>query len=149
MLKKCSYGAINLLLALHLVAGQANTSESCVQLFEHGVEAYLENRFEDCVTNFEKSLDKYHAYRKRLVNCRLKCKNEAEMSEPLYHVDVENLAFYEKKVRQTLCLIKCENDSPEITENYNVNNEIEKLFEEHKPYEYLHLCYYQVCILSS
>lgn len=150
MLKKCSYVTLTIIFILNVSAGQSNTSESaesCVKLFEQGVEAYLENRFEECVINFEKSLSKYNAYRKRLVNCRLRCKNEAELSEPLYHVDIEHLAYYEKTVRQTLCLIKCENESPEIQENFNVNNEIQKVFEEHKPYEYLQLCYFQVRIL--
>lgn len=146
MLKKCSHVAIIVIFIINAVSGHANISESCVQLFEKGVEAYLENRFEDCVSNFEKSLDKYRIYRKKLVHCRLKCRNEAELSEPLYHVDIESLNFYEKAVRQTLCLIQCENDGPEFKENYNVNNEIHKLFDERKPYEYLQLCYYQVRI---
>lgn len=145
-MSKYSCVIINFFLIVHLVLGHSNSSESCVKLFEQGVEAYLENRFEECVTNFEKSIDKYRTYRKKLVNCRLKCKNEAELSDPLYHVDIENLSFYEKAVRQTLCLIQCENESLEIMENYNVNNDIEKLFEEHKPYEYLQLCYFQVRI---
>lgn len=144
MLKICSYVTVYVFLLVSFVSGQSNSSGSCVQLFEQGVEAYLENRFEDCVTHFEDSLKKYHGYRKKLLHCRLKCKNEAELSEPLYHVDIENLAFYEKAVKQTLCLIRCENENPEIIENYNVNNEIAKLFEEHKPYEYLQLCYFQV-----
>lgn len=147
MFKACTYAKISIILVLNFGFGQSNFTQNCVQLFEQGVEAYLENNFVECVTNFEKSIEKYHAFKKKLLGCRLKCKNEAELSEPLYHVNVEHLNFYEKTVRQTLCLMKCENENLEIKENFNVNNEIENLFEEHKPYEYLQLCYFQVCTI--
>lgn len=144
MLNTCLYTLLNAYLLAHVFAEQSNVTESCVLLYEKGVEAYLENRFSDCVVNLEKALTKYHLYRKKLQNCRIKCKNEAELSEPLYPVDVENLLFYERAVRQTLCIIACENENPDIKENYNVNPDVESLFEDQKPYEYIHLCYYQV-----
>lgn len=121
-----------------------NDTESCVDLYEEGVEAYLENRWADCVENFEKALEKYRSYKKLLQGCRLKCKYEAELSEPLYPVDIDNLLFYERAVRQTLCLMQCKKESPEVFGKFNINPEIEKLFEEQKPYEYLHICYLKV-----
>ncbi|CAH1153591.1 unnamed protein product [Phaedon cochleariae] len=135
---------LNVYFLAPVFSDQINATDTCVQLYEKGVEAYLENNWEDCVKNFEESLEKYRRYRKILQNCRLKCKTDAELSEPLYPVDIDNLLFYERAIRQTLCIIGCENDNPEILKNYNVNAEAEKLFEEQKPYEYLHICYFQM-----
>ncbi|XP_018578753.1 prolyl 3-hydroxylase 1 [Anoplophora glabripennis] len=130
-------------LLTHVHSESFNDTESCVRLYEEGVEAYLENRFVECVDNFEKALHKYRSYKKKLQNCRLKCKYDAELSEPLYPVDIENLLFYERAVKQTLCIMQCKKDNPELFGNFNVNPETEKLFEEQKPYEYLHICYFK------
>ncbi|CAH1158417.1 unnamed protein product [Phyllotreta striolata] len=126
----------------HVRTNDANVTETSVQLYEKGVEAYLENRWEDCVDLFEKALSKYGKYRKKVQRCRLLCKNEAELSEPLYPVNIDNLLFFERAIRQTLCIIDCENDDPEILDNY-INLETGNLFEEQRPYEYLHICYFQ------
>lgn len=122
----------------------SNDIESCVDLYEEGVEAYLENRFADCVENFEKALRKYRSYNKLLQGCRLKCKYDAELSEPMYPVDIDNLLFYERAVRQTLCIMECRRGSPDVFGRFNINPETEKLFEDLKPYEYLHICYLKV-----
>lgn len=136
--------ATSFILLTHVYSELVNNTESCVHLYEEGVEAYLENRYADCVENFEKALHKYRSYKKKLQNCRLKCKYDAELSEPLYPVDVENLLFYEKAVKQTLCIMQCKKDNPELSGIFNINPETEKLFEDQKPYEYLHLCYFKV-----
>ncbi|CAH1103258.1 unnamed protein product [Psylliodes chrysocephalus] len=134
---------LNVYTLAHVQTNEANVTETSVQLYEKGVEAYLENRWADCVVYFEKALGKYRKYRKKVQSCRLKCKNEAEFSEPLYPVDNDNLLFFERAIRQTLCIMECENDDPEILENYIVNMETGNLFEEQRPYEYLHICYFQ------
>ncbi|XP_057671498.1 cartilage-associated protein-like [Diorhabda carinulata] len=134
---------LNLCLLTHVQSNEGNATENCVQLYEKGVEAYLENSWEDCVTYFEEAIVKYRKYRKQVSSCRLKCRNDAELSEPLYPVDLENLLFFERAIRQTLCIIKCENENKNILENYNVNLETGSLFEQQKPYEYLHICYFQ------
>lgn len=138
---------LNVYTLAHVQTNEANVTETSVQLYEKGVEAYLENRWADCVVYFEKALGKYRKYRKKVQSCRLKCKNEAEFSEPLYPVDNDNLLFFERAIRQTLCIMECENDDPEILENYIVNMETGNLFEEQRPYEYLHICYFQVSII--
>lgn len=117
-------------------------TESCALLYEKGVEAYLENRFADCVTHLEAALEKYNTYTKKVQNCRLTCKEEAEQSDPIYPVDIENLRFYEKAIKNTLCLIKCQNKSDLF--NMHLNAETNELFQNRKPYEYLHICYFQV-----
>lgn len=118
------------------------TTESCAILYERGVEAYLDNRFEECVANLEAAVESYRAYTRKLQNCRILCKDEAENSEPLHTVNVEDLRFYEKAIRNTLCLIECQKKSRVL--DFYLNRATSDVFEERKPYEYLHICYFQV-----
>lgn len=142
----CTWSTV--VFALLLITGvvtdttNTTTTESCSVLYEKGVEAYLENRFEDCVTYLEAAIENYRTYTKKLQNCRLLCKEEAENSEPLYSVDVENLRFYEKAIRNTLCLIECQKKNDVF--DFYLNTATTEVFENRKPYEYLHICYFQV-----
>ncbi|XP_045470805.1 prolyl 3-hydroxylase 1-like [Harmonia axyridis] len=128
----------------HVHCDQSNLTKSCVELYEKGVESYLDNKFPECVYNLENAVIKYHQYRRTLQNCRLACRREAEDAEPLYAVDVENLKFFEKTIRNTLCVIKCKDKLLEDSGKFNINEDIENLFEMRKPYEYLHICYFQM-----
>ncbi|KAF5305804.1 hypothetical protein FQA39_LY09140 [Lamprigera yunnana] len=118
-------------------------SEECLTLYQEGVQAYLENNFEGCVTKLEEGLKYYSTFTKALKNCRLKCKQDAELADPLYSVDVEDMHYYEKTIRNTLCLIKCRKSQPGLALSSSLRPETEKIYEERKPYEYIHLCYYQ------
>lgn len=130
-------------LLIGVVADTANDDEtSCTTLYERGVQAYLEDRYEDCVTHLEAAIENYRKYTKKLQNCRILCKEAAEDSEPLYGVDVEDLRFYEKTIRNTLCLIECQKKSELL--GFYLNAATSEVFENRKPYEYLHICYYQV-----
>lgn len=135
---------ITLLILTNVPKISLSNDENCITLYENGVEAYLENRYADCVKNFELALGKYRLYMKHLQNCRLNCKEEAEFSDPLYPIDIDDLYFYEKTIKQTLCIVKCKNNNDIFSDDFSINPEIEKLFEDYKPFEYLHLCYYQV-----
>lgn len=132
--------------APHVFAKTLNTTESCAELYDKGVAAYLGNDFIGCVAYLEDALEKYRAYTRKLQNCRLRCANDVELAEPLYHVDIEDLGFYERAIRNTLCIMKCKNKSGAFGA-YNLDKKTESLFENRKPYEYLHLCYFQVSIL--
>lgn len=137
---------VALLIALCSLCTDASnaTEPSCAVLYTKGVEAYLENRFEDCVVHLEAAVEKYRAYIKKLQNCRISCTEEAEQSEPLYPIDVENLRFYEKAIRNTLCLVKC--GKKDNVFGTQLNRATIQVFENRKPYEYLHICYYQVSV---
>ncbi|KAK9872974.1 hypothetical protein WA026_020322 [Henosepilachna vigintioctopunctata] len=128
----------------HVNCEQTNGTKTCAEVYEKGVEAYLDNKFQECVSYLENALVKYREYSKTLLNCRLKCRDEAEQSKPLNDIDIENLLFFEKILKNTLCLVKCKTTSTLNTEKYNINEELEHVFENRKPYEYLHLCYFQV-----
>lgn len=119
--------------------------ETCAILYEKGVEAYLENNFQDCVKYFELAVETYHHYSKALQNCRIKCKDDASTTPFMYEEDIDDLHFFEKTIKNTLCIVKCREQHKDIFESYNINKETEKLFENRAPYEYLHVCYFQVC----
>ncbi|XP_044257307.1 prolyl 3-hydroxylase 1-like [Tribolium madens] len=127
----------------HVHTDGENITESCMYLYEKGVEAYLDNRFNACIVHFENAIQKYRDYRKKLQNCRIMCKEEADLSEPLYPTDIDDLLFFEKAVKNTLCIMRCKKVYKDNFFKFNVNKETEKLFEDLKPYEYLHICYFQ------
>lgn len=131
-------------LVTHVISDNKNITQTCTHLYEKGVEAYLENNYPDCVTNFENALEKYRDYTKKLAECRLRCRQEAELSEPLYPVNVDNLLFFEQTVRTTLCIFVCKREFKSTFFKAYLNPETEKLFQDRKPYEYLHICYVQV-----
>lgn len=121
-----------------------SSDDELKKLYQSGVDAYLENNFSGCVGRLEASLEKYREYRQKIVACRQMCAMDAELFEPLYPVDVENLRFYEKTLRGTLCLIKCRNGDELLSRTATISPDTEKIFEHRKPYQYLHLCYFQV-----
>lgn len=135
---------ITLILTTHVGSEEVIEKGTVARLYEEGIQAYLEERFPECVEKLEQALKVYRWQRRNTQNCRLKCKHESESSEPLFPVDVEDLRFHEKNVRNTLCLINCKINNN--GDNNNVDPEVEKLFEERKPYEYLHLCYFKVSL---
>lgn len=129
----------------HVISETINTNQTCAILYEKGVEAYLEDNFEDCVEYIEAAIKKYRIYSKTLQNCRLQCKEDVSENQPMFADDIDDLHFYEKTLKNTLCILKCRNKHKSIFGLYNINKETEKLFENRKPYEYLHGCYFQVC----
>lgn len=82
-----------------------------------------------------------------VIICRRKCKAEAAGSSPIFAEDIEDLHFYERKVRETLCLMKCNQDYREITGAgalKRLPRTTEMKFVNFTIYEYLHICYFQV-----
>lgn len=79
--------------------------------------------------------------------CRRKCKTEAEGSSSILAENIEDLHFYEKKVRETLCLMKCNQDYREIAGAGALKRlplATEQKFMNLTIYEYLHICYFKV-----
>ncbi|XP_029678000.1 prolyl 3-hydroxylase 2-like [Formica exsecta] len=116
------------------------------EIYENAVQAYLEENWDGCVAGFNDALHGYKMYKRMVTICRRKCKAEAAGFSPILAKDIEDLHFYERKVRETLCLMKCNQDYreiagagalkrlPRVTEEKLVNFTI---------YEYLHICYFQ------
>ncbi|KRT79626.1 hypothetical protein AMK59_7679 [Oryctes borbonicus] len=127
----------------HVKSEVINPNESCAVLYEKGVEAYLDNNYNNCVKYFEAAVEKYRIYIKTLQNCRIQCKENVSEDRPLYTDNLEDLHFFEKTLKNTLCILKCRKEHGNVFGLYNINKETEKLFEDRKPYEYLHICYFQ------
>lgn len=116
------------------------------ELYESAVEAYLNEEWDECIKRFTKALHGYKIYKQTLIKCRRNCAMEAEGWQPFYPENIEDLHFYEKKVRETLCLMKCNQDYKDIANKEKLKRlpvDMERKFIEHRVYEYLHICYYQ------
>jgi len=130
-----------------------NNSVFCVQrrrksladLFELGKTSYLENDWQSCVSNFEKSIKAYKSYITINTLCRRQCQNVPKQDLILAENASEELLFYEKKVLSTLCLLKCKFSQPDfVSADEFVHREQLFLHETFEAYNYLQLCYYQL-----
>jgi hypothetical protein len=117
--------------------------KSCDELYRGGIEAYLEERWQDCIDNLERALSSYRLLKQATVNCRLLCHAAVEEASLMGPKDVDDLQFFEKMIKKTLCLLKCNKHNPKDGLN-GLPKSAAKEFEDLKPYEYLQLCYYQV-----
>lgn len=82
-----------------------------------------------------------------ITNCRRKCRIKAEGTPPIFPENIEDLHFYEKKIKETLCLLTCNNEYREIVGSNVLKmlpRETEQKLLNNGIYEYLHICYYQV-----
>jgi len=119
------------------------SQKSCDVLYRSGVEAYLDERWQDCIDSFERAVTEYRVLKQNTVNCRIKCYEEADESPLMGPKEVDDLQFFEKLVRNTLCLLKCNKYMPKGGLNGLPKN-VQEEFEQLRPYEYLQLCYFQV-----
>jgi len=119
------------------------THKSCDVLYREGVEAYLDERWQDCIDSFERGVSEYRTLKQNTVNCRIECHSEADESPFMGPKEIDDLQFFEKMVRNTLCLLKCSKYNPKGGLN-GLPKDVQKEFEQLRPYEYLQLCYFQV-----
>ncbi|XP_012277357.1 prolyl 3-hydroxylase 2 [Orussus abietinus] len=121
--------------------------DTLTELYDKAVQAYLEEDWARCIVRFNTALRRYKEYKKEITACRRTCRETAAGSEPIFAEDVEDLHFYEKKVRETLCLLKCNRVYHEINDRSKKNGQlpphVEMKFVERRPYEYQNICYYQ------
>lgn len=122
--------------------------KTCDAVYRDGIEAYLEERWQDCIDNFEHALSSYRLLKQTTVNCRLMCHAAADETSPMGPKSVDDLQFFEKMIRTTLCLLKCSKHNPKDGLN-GLPKSVLKELEDLKPYEYLQLCYYQVSGMLS
>lgn len=91
--------------------------------------------------------NRYKKYRNAVIQCRKKCKKNVGKFTPIFIDNIDDFHFYEKKVRETLCLLKCNQDYRDVAGSNSLKRlpyDIEKKIMELVPYEHLHICYYQV-----
>ncbi|KOC68177.1 Synaptonemal complex protein SC65 [Habropoda laboriosa] len=116
------------------------------ELFEDAVQAYLEDNWDRCIDDFNAVSHGYKVYKRMIVNCRKKCRSKADGEAPIFPENIDDLYFYEKKVKETLCLLMCNHEYREIAGAKALKTlprETEQKLIDHRVYEYLHICYYQ------
>lgn len=137
---------------LFLIAGifcvQCKISSSIEKTYQKGVAAYFGERWTECITQFEESLYLYRLYKSVIVNCRLQCKSEPYKSE--INENYDDLKTYEKFFNARNCLNSChEKNFDDIRVKSDLDESILFNMQARKPYEYLHLCYFQVYALPK
>lgn len=116
--------------------------------YNKGIKAYAGERWSECISMFEESLHLYKLYKGMILNCRLKCNTRNYI--PNIKENIEDLIIYEKFFNKRNCLTECREQSFEDAqllkhlEEYILHN-----MKARKPYEYLHMCYFQMNALPK
>ena len=146
----CRPTCISLLLLsfVHLLLA-SEEEQNFGQLYSTAKEAYLDNDWPNCVKHMKTAIRGYRAHRDIVIECRRECRKASQSSEKdrAIFVGDPELEFFERVTREALCLMDCKGRrtdgmfprGDEIPSNVTVD------FERKKPYDYLQLCYYQVC----
>ncbi|XP_054005345.1 prolyl 3-hydroxylase 1-like isoform X1 [Hylaeus anthracinus] len=116
------------------------------EIFNDAVHAYLEEDWDRCINDFNAVSHGYNVYKRRMINCRQKCRASAAGTAPIFPENIEDLHFYEKKVKETLCLLMCNQEYREIAGSKALKmlpRDTEHKLMDLVPYEYVHICYYQ------
>ncbi|XP_050584076.1 prolyl 3-hydroxylase 1-like isoform X1 [Bombus affinis] len=116
------------------------------EIYEDAVHAYLDEDWDRCIQDFNTVSHGYKAYKRMITNCRRKCRIKAEGTPPIFPQNIEDLHFYERKIKETLCLLTCNNEYREIVGSNVLKmlpRETEQKLLNNGIYEYLHICYYQ------
>lgn len=124
----------------------ATNNRTVHEIYTDAVHAYLEEDWGRCIEDFNALLHGYNVYKRMIVNCRQKCRTVASGADPILPENIEDLHFYEKKVRETLCLLMCNEEYREIAGAKALKmlpRETEDKLVDRTVYEYLHICYYQ------
>lgn len=132
-----------LVLLASIVLCECLKLSSLQKTYENGVKAYSSERWTECIKQFEESLHLYKLYKSVIVNCRQKCNNQPYESE--LQENIGELKLYEHFFNKKDCLSKCEDQGFEDLHLQSVVEEsVFYKMQARKPYEYIHLCYYQM-----
>ncbi|XP_026493770.2 cartilage-associated protein-like [Vanessa tameamea] len=117
-------------------------------VYKKAVDAFSKERWSECILQFEGSLHLYKVYKTININCRLKCKSENHNSQ--FTGNIEDLKIFEYFLTLKDCLSQCQQEEFESVHMYNnVSDAILTNMQSKKPYEYLHLCYFEMNALPK
>lgn len=112
------------------------------KIYKKGIDAYASERWSECIAKFEDTLHLYKLHRIILINCRLKCDSNKWNSEI---EEIEDVRIYEKFLNTRLCITDCQIKGFEDAHlNNMVSESVINDMNSKKPYEYLHICYFQM-----
>ncbi|KAI5640583.1 cartilage-associated protein-like [Phthorimaea operculella] len=116
--------------------------------YQKGTEAYKGERWSECIKNFEESMHLYKLYKTITGNCRLNC--NSKQYETQVKDNIEDLQFFEKYFNMRNCLKVCKEFG---FEDVNLQSDVSDFtlhaMQSRKPYEYIHMCYYQMNMLPK
>jgi hypothetical protein len=130
-----------------LESSNTNNDKDFVHLYEEGKQAYLDEHWQRCIDLMRSAVDAYKTYRMAKIRCRTECRRAADAAEMLTVPSVEDLDFYERQVRATLCLLKCGKKDKTVAVTYS-RTQLDN-FERLMPYDYMQLCYFQVYLVYT
>lgn len=117
-----------------------------IDLYQTGIRSYLANDWSSCIDELEAAMQGYHDYYVAIASCRNKCEYKRKQIRPMFPDDINDLHYYERIIRKTLCMEKCKRFlMPDLKEYFFMDNWSKRIFQSRKPYEYLQLCYFRVC----
>lgn len=140
---------LSLLAFISTVICSSNIKAASIDVtYNKGVDAYSGERWSECIAQFEESLHLYNLYKTITGNCRLTC--NSQQYESNIKENIEDLKFYEKLFNTRDCLNKCQEKG---FEHVNLKSDIDDstlhYMQARKPYEYLHVCYFQMNALHK
>ncbi|XP_030040165.2 cartilage-associated protein [Manduca sexta] len=116
--------------------------------YKKGLKAYTEERWSECISQFEESLHLYKLYKSLITNCRFKCNNHPYSTD--VKESIEDLQFIETYFKRTDCLYQCQNQAFEdLKINGDIDDSLLRNMQNRRPYEYLHMCYYEMNALPK
>lgn len=131
-----------------MVSSQCLKFSSVDLAYKKGFDAYSGERWSECIVQFEESLHLYKLYKTIIINCRLKCSSHEYDSE--INENIEDLKIYEKFFKARDCLTKCQEKGFEDLHMYSdLHETVMSNMQMRKPYEYLHICYFQMYALPK
>ncbi|CAG4978663.1 unnamed protein product [Parnassius apollo] len=115
--------------------------------YKKGIDAYSKERWSECISKFEETLHLFKLYKTIEINCRLKCESQKQKAEV---EEIEDIGIYEKFLNNRLCITKCQSEGfDEARLNSFVPESVINEMTLKKPYEYLHICYFQMNALPK
>ncbi|XP_059051085.1 cartilage-associated protein-like [Achroia grisella] len=140
---------IILFFVIHKVVFSDSYNLSSVdETYIKGYQAYSKEHWEECTEWFQESLYLFKLYKTIIINCRIKCKNQYQ--KPVLNDLHDDLKTYEVLFNRGHCLYKCQEKE---FKNNNLNSDISTTIlhnmQNRKPYQYLHVCYYQTHDVQS
>lgn len=137
------YYLIVVLISSSCVSSSKLELPSVDNTYENGVLAYSSERWSKCIEYFEESLHLYKLFKSVVNNCRLTCNSQQYTSK--IKDNIEDLIIYERFFVKRDCLNTCqENGFKDMHINSTIQDSTMFNLEMRRPYEYLHVCYFQM-----
>jgi len=117
------------------------------RLYTSGISAYADEKYHRCILYLEKALEDYKFYKHSVVECRVRCKEEADISEKktrFQSYDMKSLHFFSRVMVESSCIRNCHGSILGERPEHRVSDEIQDDFDSRRPYNYLQFCYFKV-----